>query len=153
MSSINTPLLYSTYSREPRPELDERRAQPPRLELGHAPHELLEVRLRDVLEVVEVARDVEDRGPKFRGPVCLDPSEVEAILTPTTVSSLAAARAALEQLEVADKANSRPSETVDLDEDVVARNTLAETNIARSTSRASNDSNRISIASQEDFKF
>ena len=80
-------------------------------------------------------------------------SEVEAILTPTTVSSLAAARAALEQLEVADKANSRPSETVDLDEDVVARNTLAETNIARSTSRASNDSNRISIASQEDFKF
>ena len=70
-----------------------------------------------------------------------------------TVSSLAAARAALEQLEVADKANSRPSETVDLDEDVVARNTLAETNIARSTSRASNDSNRISIASQEDFKF
>ena len=60
---------------------------------------------------------------------------------------------ALEQLEVADKANSRPSETVDLDEDVVARNTLAETNIARSTSRASNDSNRISIASQEDFKF
>ena len=41
----------------------------------------------------------------------------------------------------------------DLDEDVVARNTLAETNIARSTSRASNDSNRISIASQEDFKF
>ena len=44
-------------------------------------------------------------------------------------------------------------ETVDLDEDVVARNTLAETNIARSTSRASNDSNRISIASQEDFKF
>ena len=64
-----------------------------------------------------------------------------------------AARAALEQLEVADKANSRPSETVDLDEDVVARNTLAETNIARSTSRASNDSNRISIASQEDFKF
>ena len=80
-------------------------------------------------------------------------TEVEAILTPTTVSSLAAARAALEQLEVADKANSRPSETVDLDEDVVARNTLAETNIARSTSRASNDSNRISIASQEDFKF
>ena len=77
----------------------------------------------------------------------------QAILTPTTVSSLAAARAALEQLEVADKANSRPSETVDLDEDVVARNTLAETNIARSTSRASNDSNRISIASQEDFKF
>ena len=70
-----------------------------------------------------------------------------------TVFSLAAARAALEQLEVADKANSRPSETVDLDEDVVARNTLAETNIARSTSRASNDSNRISIASQEDFKF
>ena len=56
MSSINTPLLYSTYSREPRPELDERRAQPPRLELGHAPHELLEVRLRDVVEVVEVAR-------------------------------------------------------------------------------------------------
>ena len=83
----------------------------------------------------------------------LQDSEVEAILTPTTVSSLAAARAALEQLEVADKANSRPSETVDLDEDVVARNTLAETNIARSTSRASNDSNRISIASQEDFKF
>ena len=38
-------------------------------------------------------------------------------------------------------------------QDVVARNTLAETNIARSTSRASNDSNRISIASQEDFKF
>ena len=79
-----------------------------------------------MLEVVEVARDVEDRGPKFRGPVCLDPLE---------------------------EANSRPSETVDLDEDVVARNTLAETNIARSTSRASNDSNRISIASQEDFKF
>ena len=77
-------LLDSTYSREPRPELDERRAQPPRL-IG-----------------------------RRRG----------------------AAR-----------------ETVDLDEDVVARNTLAETNIARSTSRASNDSNRISIASQEDFKF
>ena len=101
-------------------------------------------------------------APKSR----TEDSEVEAILTPKsgrleplgappagTVSSLAAARAALEQLEVADKANARPSETVDLDEDVVARNTLAETNIARSTSRASNDSNRISIASQEDFKF
>ena len=75
MSSINTPLLYSTYSREPRPELDERRAQPPRLELGHALHQVLEVRLRDVLEVVEVARDVEDRGPKLRGPVRLDPFE------------------------------------------------------------------------------
>ncbi len=97
----------------------------------------------------------EDRAPQTWGDESKSPedSEVEAILTPTTVSSLAAARAALEQLEVADKANSRPSETVDLDEDVVARNTLAETNIARSTSRASNDSNRISIASQEDFKF
>ena len=97
----------------------------------------------------------EDRAPAAWGDESKSPedSEVEAILTPTTVSSLAAARAALEQLEVADKANSRPSETVDLDEDVVARNTLAETNIARSTSRASNDSNRISIASQEDFKF
>ena len=97
----------------------------------------------------------EDRAPASWGDESKSPedSEVEAILTPTTVSSLAAARAALEQLEVADKANSRPSETVDLDEDVVARNTLAETNIARSTSRASNDSNRISIASQEDFKF
>ena len=71
MPSIHTPLLYSTYSREARPELDERRAQPPRLELGHAPHELLEVRLRDVLEVVEVAGDVEDRGPEFRGTVRL----------------------------------------------------------------------------------
>ena len=97
----------------------------------------------------------EDRAPQTWGDESKSPedSEVESILTPTTVSSLAAARAALEQLEVADKANSRPSETVDLDEDVVARNTLAETNIARSTSRASNDSNRISIASQEDFKF
>ena len=97
----------------------------------------------------------EDRAPQTWGDESKSPedSEVEAILTPTTVSSLAAARSALEQLEVADKANSRPSETVDLDEDVVARNTLAETNIARSTSRASNDSNRISIASQEDFKF
>ena len=110
----------------------------------------------------------EDRAPQTWGDESKSPedSEVEAILTPKsgwleplgappagTVSSLAAARAALEQLEVADKANSRPSETVDLDEDVVARNTLAETNIARSTSRASNDSNRISIASQEDFKF
>ena len=97
----------------------------------------------------------EDRAPQTWGDESKSPedSEVEAILTPTTVSSLAAARAALEQLEVADKANARPSETVDLDEDVVARNTLAETNIARSTSRASNDSNRISIASQEDFKF
>ena len=97
----------------------------------------------------------EDRAPATWGDESKSPedSEVESILTPTTVSSLAAARAALEQLEVADKANSRPSETVDLDEDVVARNTLAETNIARSTSRASNDSNRISIASQEDFKF
>ena len=111
----------------------------------------------------------EDRAPATWGDESKSPedSEVESILTPksgrleplrrgssgSTVSSLAAARAALEQLEVADKANSRPSETVDLDEDVVARNTLAETNIARSTSRASNDSNRISIASQEDFKF
>ena len=97
----------------------------------------------------------EDRAPQTWGDESKSPedSEVESILTPTTVSSLAAARAALEQLEVADKANSQPSETVDLDEDVVARNTLAETNIARSTSRASNDSNRISIASQEDFKF
>ena len=101
------------------------------------------------------AKPTEDRAPQTWGDESKSPedSEVEAILTPTTVSSLAAARAALEQLEVADKANSRPSETVDLDEDVVARNTLAETNIARSTSRASNDSNRISIASQEDFKF
>ena len=97
----------------------------------------------------------EDRAPQTWGDESKSPedSEVESILTPTTVSSLAAARAALEQLEVADKAHSRPSETVDLDDDVVARNTLAETNIARSTSRASNDSNRISIASQEDFKF
>ena len=100
--------LQHLYSREPRPELDERRAQPPRLELGHAPHELLEVRLRDVLEVVEVARHIKNRGPEFRGAVRLDPLE---------------------------------------------KNELAETNIARSTSRASNDSNRISIASQEDFKF
>ena len=75
MTSINTSLRYSTYSREPRPELDERRAQPPRLELGHALHQLLEVRLRDVLEVVEVAGDVEDRVFEFRGPVVLDPFE------------------------------------------------------------------------------
>ena len=67
-------LLYSTL-REARPELDERRAQPPRLELGHAPHELLEVRLRDVLEVVQISGDVEDRGPELRGPVRLDPFE------------------------------------------------------------------------------
>ena len=84
MSSINTPLLYSTYSREPRPELDERRAEPPRLELGHAPHELLEVRLRDVLEVVEVARHVEDRGPKLRRPVRLDPVQQALLSRPRT---------------------------------------------------------------------
>ena len=133
-------LGYSTASlREPRPELDERRAQP---------QEVHSFRTSGSL-------GPEDRAPQTWGDESKSPedSEVESILTPTTVSSLAAARAALEQLEVADKANSRPSETVDLDEDVVARNTLAETNIARSTSRASNDSNRISIASQEDFKF
>ena len=65
MTSINTSLRYSTYSREPRPELDERRAEPPRLELGHALHQLLEVLFCDVLEVVEVAGDVEDRFLKF----------------------------------------------------------------------------------------
>ena len=75
MPSIHTPLLYSTYSREARPELDERRAQPPRLELGHALHELFEVLFCDVLEVVEVAGDVEDRVFEFRGPVVLDPFE------------------------------------------------------------------------------
>ena len=65
MRSINTPLLSSTYSREPRPELDERRAEPPRLELGHALHQVLEVLFCDVLEVVEVAGDVEDRFFEF----------------------------------------------------------------------------------------
>ena len=65
MTSINTSLRYSTYSREPRPELDERRAQPPRLELGHALHQLLEVLFCDVLEVVQIAGDVEDRVFKF----------------------------------------------------------------------------------------
>ena len=99
------------------------------------------VSIRGAISVLERgARELAQGGARQRADVL-------------TVASLAAARAALEQLEVADKANSRPSETVDLDEDVVARNTLAETNIARSTSRASNDSNRISIASQEDFKF
>ena len=57
--------LQHLYSREPRPELDERRAQPPRLELGHALHEIFEVLFCDVLEVVEVAGDVEDRFFEF----------------------------------------------------------------------------------------
>ena len=74
-------LLYSIL-REPRPEFHERRAQPPRLELGHALHQLLEVLFCDVLEVVEVAGDVEDRFSELRGPVVLDPFEQALLQQP-----------------------------------------------------------------------
>ena len=76
------------------------------------------------------------------------PAKISCVCATTSTSSAWAVAAACVEIKI--YGTFALNRRVDL---LVARNTLAETNIARSTSRASNDSNRISIASQEDFKF